>query len=150
MEVIVLCGLPGSGKSTFCREQLYNTHIRLNLDMLKTRHREKILLEAMIAAKQPFVVDNTNPKPADRARYIVPAKAAGFRVAIYYFSVPFHVASARNMQRPTKAIVPEKGMAAILKAMTIPTWEEGVDSLFRVSSEDGFNFDLHEDIGNEF
>lgn len=148
MEALILCGLPGSGKSTFCRERLYNTHIRLSLDMLRTRHREKLLLEAMLAAKQPFVIDNTNPAPADRARYIIPAKAAGFRVGIYYFAVPFQIASARNLQRNAKAVVPEKGMAAMRNTMTLPTWQEGADALFTVFSEDGFNFQIHEEKNN--
>jgi hypothetical protein len=35
--------------------------------------------------QQPFVVDNTNPTAAERAVYIAPAKAAGFRVIGYFF-----------------------------------------------------------------
>ena len=34
--------------------------------MLKTRHRESILIAACIEAKQPFVIDNTNPTPKER------------------------------------------------------------------------------------
>lgn len=64
MEAILLCGIQATGKSTFCRERLFSSHVRLNLDMLKTRHREDVLLRACIEAKQPFVIDNTNPKPA--------------------------------------------------------------------------------------
>ena len=62
MTAIILIGIPASGKSTFCKERLFDTHLRLNLDMLKTRHREKLLLQACIAAQQPFVVDNTNAR----------------------------------------------------------------------------------------
>ena len=61
MEAVILCGIQATGKSTFCHSRLYSTHIRLNLDMLKTRHREDVLFEACLRAKQPFVVDNTNP-----------------------------------------------------------------------------------------
>ncbi|MEQ9548531.1 MAG: hypothetical protein RIM23_02765 [Coleofasciculus sp. G3-WIS-01] len=43
MEAVILIGIQASGKSSFCRDRLYNTHIRINLDMLKTRHREAIL-----------------------------------------------------------------------------------------------------------
>lgn len=32
----------------------------INLDTLKTRNRERILLAACLEAKQPFVLDNTN------------------------------------------------------------------------------------------
>ena len=55
--------------------------------MLRTRYREELLLKACLDAKQPFVVDNTNPTSEERARYIEPAKQAGFRVFGYYFDV---------------------------------------------------------------
>ena len=63
MEAVILIGIQGSGKSTFCRDRFFNTHVRINLDMLKTRHREKLFLDACLAAKQPFVVDNYQPGP---------------------------------------------------------------------------------------
>ncbi|MEQ8541828.1 MAG: hypothetical protein RIB93_30755 [Coleofasciculus sp. D1-CHI-01] len=67
MEAVILIGIQASGKSSFCRDRFYNTHIRINLDMLKTRHREAILVQACLDAQQRFVVDNTNPTRADRA-----------------------------------------------------------------------------------
>ena len=48
-------GIPASGKSTFCLQRFFKTHLRINLDMLKTRQRERVLIEACIAARQPFV-----------------------------------------------------------------------------------------------
>ncbi len=86
MEAIIFTGIQGSGKSTFCRERFFHTHVRLSMDMLRTRHREAILLRACLDGKQPFVVDNTNPTAAERARYVTPARAAGFRVVGYYFA----------------------------------------------------------------
>ncbi len=85
MEIILFMGIQASGKSTFYQEYFSNTHIRINLDMLKTRHREKILLNACLEAKQRFVVDNTNPTVADRKKYITLAKASGFKIIGYYF-----------------------------------------------------------------
>ena len=60
MEAVILIGIQATGKSTFYKEYFYDTHVRINLDMLKTRRREDILLQACIQAKQSFVVDNTN------------------------------------------------------------------------------------------
>ena len=70
MEAIIFVGIQASGKSTFYRERFFDTHLRINLDMLKTRYREQLILRACIEAKQPFVVDNTNPSVEERARYI--------------------------------------------------------------------------------
>ena len=61
MEAIILCGLQGAGKSTYCRERYWDSHIRINLDMLRTRHRDKLMFTSCIKAKQSFVVDATNP-----------------------------------------------------------------------------------------
>ena len=41
MEAVILIGIQGAGKSTFYKDRFFNTHVRINLDMLKTRHREK-------------------------------------------------------------------------------------------------------------
>ena len=73
-EAILLIGLQGSGKSTFYRERFFATHVRINLDMLRTRRREILLLDACLAGGTPFVVDNTNPTLAARARYLTLAR----------------------------------------------------------------------------
>src|SRR5436309_15387453 len=99
MEAVIFVGVQGSGKSTFYREHFFDTHVRINLDMLRTRHREQVLLAACLASKQPLVVDNTNPLPADRARYIGLAREAGFRGVAYFFETPLKDAIRRNNQR---------------------------------------------------
>ena len=83
MEAIVLCGLQGAGKTTLYRDRWLETHVRISMDLLRTRAREAALLELCLATRQPFVVDNTNPTVADRRRYLEPARAAGFRVVGY-------------------------------------------------------------------
>jgi predicted kinase len=69
ITAIVFCGLQGSGKSTYFARRFADTHVRLNLDMLRTRNREDVLLHACLAVQQPFVADNTNPTPPQRSRY---------------------------------------------------------------------------------
>lgn len=70
MEAVILIGIQGAGKTTFYRERFFDTHIRLNLDMLRTRNRERFLMAACLHTEQRFVVDNTNVRIADRAGYI--------------------------------------------------------------------------------
>ncbi len=38
MEAVVFCGIQGSGKTSFYRERLLATHVRISLDLLRTRH----------------------------------------------------------------------------------------------------------------
>jgi predicted kinase len=85
MEAVILIGIQAVGKSTFYYQRFFDTHMRINLDMLRTRRREQILVEACLTAKQSFVVDNTNVTRAERARYIPLARAAQFHIVGYYF-----------------------------------------------------------------
>jgi predicted kinase len=133
MEAILFTGIQAVGKSTFYKERFFATHVRINLDMLKTRPRELLLLQACIAAQQPFVVDNTNTLKRDRARYIEAAKPAGFRIVGYYFQSSLKDALLRNSQREGKANIPAKGVLAAYQRLEIPSYTEGFDQLYYVS-----------------
>jgi predicted kinase len=142
MEAVIFVGVQGSGKSTFYRERFFDTHVRINLDMLHTRHREQLLLAACLAAKQPFVIDNTNPLPADRARYIGPARAAGFRVVAYFFDTTLRDAIQRNNQRTGKQKIPVPAIAGAFRKLQVPTPEEGFDDVYRVTVAPQGEFDV--------
>ncbi|HEY8601799.1 MAG TPA: ATP-binding protein [Thermomicrobiales bacterium] len=135
-EAIIFTGLQGAGKSTFYRERFFATHLRLNLDMLRTRRRERLLLEACLAGPTSFVADNTNPTIEERARFIAPARAAGFRIVGYYFDTPIAVCLKRNAARPAAERVPPIGLYGTRKRLRLPTPEEGFDALYRVQIAD--------------
>src|SRR5206468_3872870 len=130
---IVFCGLQGSGKSTFFAQRFADTHVRLNLDMLRTRKREDILLHACLAAQQSFVADNTNPLPGQRRRYAALARAAGFQVQCYYFDSTVAQAIARNQTRAEAARGPELAIRGTAAKLLAPTSDEGFDRLYRVT-----------------
>ena len=98
-ELILLIGIPAAGKSTFAREQLFDTHVRLNLDMLRTRVKEMRLLEACLKSRISCMVDNTNITRAGRARSIPLAKTARFRVTGYCLETSLETALRQNLQR---------------------------------------------------
>lgn len=137
METVVFTGIQAAGKSTFFKACFVDTHIRINLDMLRTRHREKLLIDACLQAKQPYVVENTNLTREERARYIPSAKRAGFRVIGYAFRVELDEALVRNALRDTRRRVPEKAVRAAFRRWQPPSWEEGFDALFDVWSSGG-------------
>src|SRR5688572_25328794 len=99
MEAVIFVGLQGAGKTTFYVERFLHTHLRISLDVLRTRHREQQMVQACLETRQPFVVDNTNPTAAERARYVVPARAAGFRVVGYFFEPDVPASIKRNANR---------------------------------------------------
>jgi predicted kinase len=144
VEAVIFVGLQGAGKSTFYKDRFFTTHVRVNLDMLKTRHREKRLVQACIETGQPFVVDNTNPTRAERAVYIQAAKDAGFRVVGYYLQSRVEDCKRRNGQRPPGQQVPLKGILGTAGRMELQTREEGFDALFYVRIDDTGAFVVEE------
>jgi predicted kinase len=134
MEAVVLCGLQGSGKTTLYRERFLDTHVRVSMDLLRTRPREAAFVELCLQLRQRFVVDNTNPTPADRRRYVEPARAMGFRVIGYLVEVDRALALARNAQRSGRARVPVAGVVGTDRRLIRPTPEEGFDDLWHATA----------------
>lgn len=132
MQLIIFTGVQASGKSTFYMLNLYHSHLRINLDMLKTRHRENIIFEAGLVSKTKMVIDNTNPTRMDRARYIQRARDAGFEVIAYYFETDLKSTLERNSYRTGRANIPEVGVRATYKKLEVPSLDEGFDEIFKV------------------
>lgn len=132
MQAIIFIGIQATGKSTFYKENFFSSHVHISLDLLRTRHREKIFLEACLQTQQPFVVDNTNPTNQDRQRYIGVAKANNYETIGYYFESKIKDAIARNNQRVGKALIPEKGIKGTYNRLETPSLDEGFDQLFFV------------------
>jgi len=144
LEAVIFAGLQGAGKSTFYRERFFTTHVRINLDMLRTRHRERRFLQVCLETRQPFVVDNTNPTRADRQVYIEATKQAGFRIVGYYFQSRVEDCKRRNEQRPVDERIPLKGLLGAAGRLQIPARDEGFDELYYVRIDEGNQFVVEE------
>lgn len=132
---VIMIGIQGSGKSEFYRRYLSDNYVRINLDTLKTRNREKQLLKDCIDAGKDFAVDNTNPTEMDRQRYIVPAKAAGYRIIGFFMESKLRACIARNNLREGKERIPAKAIAATSNKLQMPHYEEGFDELYFVAND---------------
>ena len=147
MEAIIFIGIPASGKSTLYHEKFADTHLRINLDMLKTRSREKILLDAVIKMKQPIVIDNTNVTANLRSAYLITLKAVKFTTIAYFFVPDFKLSVERNKNRKTK--VPLVAIKAMAKHLEIPTYAEGFDKIYEVTQyrdDETFHISLKDKI----
>jgi predicted kinase len=144
MEAVILVGIQGSGKSTFYKKRFSGTHTRINLDELKTRaHEQKVFADCLLE-RRSFVVDNTNTKATDRARYIGTARSAGYRVVGYFLESSLKDAIRRNSQRAGKAKVPVPAIAGALRRLEPMRKEEGFDQIFRVRNLDDGKFEVEE------
>jgi predicted kinase len=137
MEAVVLCGVQGSGKTTLYVERFLETHVRVSLDVVRTRAREEALVRLCLDRGQRFVVDNTNATPTERARYVEPARAAGFRVVGYLVEIDLADALARNERRSGRERVPVAGVVGTSRRLQRPTLEEGFDELWHATSAEG-------------
>jgi predicted kinase len=140
MEAVILIGIQGSGKSTFYRERFFDTHVRISLDLLKTRHREREFLRLCLATGQRFVVDNTNTRAAERAVYIAAARNAGFHIAGYFFDAPVREAMARNLKRAGAGKIPPAAVMGTWKRLEKPRLDENFHEIFLVSSSQQDHF----------
>lgn len=133
MEIVILTGIQGSGKSTFYQANFADTHVRINLDMLKTRSKERILVAACFAMQQKFVVDNVNPTKKDRQVYIAWAKVHKYKVIGYYFDVSLEECIQRNLTR--KKPIPVIGIRATNNKLQIPEMNEGYHQIHYVNNQ---------------
>ena len=134
--MVLLIGIPGSGKSTFFEKKLAADHVRVNLDTLKTRNREAHLIDTCFEEGNSFCVDNTNLTRAERAKYIAKAKACRWRVIGYFMQSVVKDCIARNELRTGNTRLPAKAVAAMSNRMELPARDEGFDELYFVEIKD--------------
>ena len=133
--MIIMMGLQGSGKSTFYEKYLSKNHVRVNLDTLKTRNKEHLLIDECLSEGKNFAIDNTNPTRADRARYISLAQENGYYIIGYFMESKIKDCIARNALREGKARVPDCAIAATSNKLEIPSFEEGFNELYFVKND---------------
>ena len=133
--IAILIGIQASGKSTFYHRFLAEDYVRVNLDTLKTRHQEQLLVDDCIRQGKSFAVDNTNPMKADRERYILPAKAAGYKIVGYFMESKLKACIERNNLRTGKENIPITAIASTSNKLQMPSYDEGFDELYFVKND---------------
>lgn len=131
-EVIVMIGIPGSGKTTFCKSRFFPGKVYISLDQLRSRKVEDELFSFCLRNKISCVIDNTNVNAVERRRYIPRARAAGARVVGYCFPADYEACMERNAKRLGRARVPEVGMRERSRSYRAPSLAEGFDALYGV------------------
>ncbi len=145
-RVIVLVGLPGSGKSTYLKR--YNLPA-LSSDALRQLLADdetdqsihgrvfaaiRYLLRQRIAIGRPVTyIDATHLTPAERRPYIVMGQRLGFQVEALFFDVPPEVCKQRNRSRPR--VVPDEVIDAMAARLVRPSRTEGFARVWIIKQE---------------
>jgi predicted kinase len=144
VELVVLVGLPGSGKSTFAAER-FPAHTVISRDRLPRNQRTPARLLALIgealARGESVVVDNTSPSLADRAPLIAEGRRRGAHLVACYFPPDVVGCRRRNAAREGQARVPEVAIFVAAKRLVRPTHDEGFHEVHevRLTSPAGFS-----------
>lgn len=138
MEMIILIGLQGAGKSTFYRTYFAETHELVSKDLLHTSKnrnknlRQSELIEQAFREQHSVVIDNTNVTVAERAALIQLGQAHQVQVIGYYFEAEVKQCVERNREREGKKQVPDKAIYITAARLVRPTYAEGFDKLYTV------------------
>lgn len=144
-ELAILIGLPGAGKTTFFRQRFAATHAQVSKDLMPRAARDKsarqlAAIERALAGGGSAVLDNTNPRAADRAAPIAIARRHRARTVAYFFP-PVVAESIRRNAARTPA-VPKVAIFTALKRLQPPSFEEGFDEIHDVSAAEGGGFSV--------
>ena len=150
MQAVIFCGVQASGKTTFYVERFLATHVRVSMDLMRTRHRERRFLDTCLETGQRFVVDNTNPTAAERRPYVSAARQAGFEVIGYEFRTRARDALARNERRSGRSRIPVAGLLGTYRRLEPLQAGEGFDELLvvEIAAAGGFVVSAHAGDGS--
>lgn len=130
-KLIILCGLPGSGKSYFSEHlaELKNVTV-VSRDQLGSNDEcDKVFMKGIKNKNMTVVVDKCNPTPKDREGWIKMAMISKKKVVVIYFDVDAQECIKRVKNRVGHPTIPfgrgESVVRSFDKQMIIPTDKEG-------------------------
>ncbi|GJQ12976.1 hypothetical protein GpartN1_g4767.t1 [Galdieria partita] len=139
--LLILTGIPGSGKTSFAKKLEAKGWCRVCQDELLTRQQCENYAITQLLQGKPIVIDRCNVTKEQRAIWIKLAKNANAVVGCLVFTTPLHICVSRVAQRSEhpnlKGNDPktESVIFQFAKDFCAPTAEEGIDFCRRIQTE---------------
>ncbi|XP_054664479.1 bifunctional polynucleotide phosphatase/kinase isoform X1 [Grus americana] len=136
-EVVVAVGFPGAGKSTFLKTHFVPAgYVYVNRDTLGSWQRCVAACTDALTRGRPVAVDNTNPDPESRQRYVACARAAAVPCRCLHFTATLeqarHNCRFRDMTESGHIPVTDVVLHGYRSKFVAPSPDEGFAQILRV------------------
>jgi predicted kinase len=137
--LILMIGLPGSGKSTWTRRNASGAIVVSQDDLIDAitplgfeysarpiyAAAEEVIARAALEAGRTVIVDRTNRTPALRARWVAIGQEAQCKAVAMVMSIDVETCRTRNRARTGQRRVSEERMDRMIAVFERPTLDEG-------------------------
>jgi len=128
LEMVILIGFPGSGKTTFAKKHFNDTYKIVSGDDLKTMKKITNYTRKMLEEKHSVIIDSTNASKKKRAEFIEIAKTFNIPVRCIYITTSLEESIYRNNERAKDGNgVPKIVYNVYKKHFEEPTQDEGCE-----------------------
>ncbi|XP_057260350.1 bifunctional polynucleotide phosphatase/kinase [Pezoporus wallicus] len=136
-EVVVAVGYPGAGKSTFLKTHFVPAgYVYVNRDTLGSWQSCVAACEAALAQGRSVAIDNTNPDPESRQRYVACARAAAVPCRCLHFTASLeqaqHNCRFRDMTESGHVPVTDMVLYGYRNRFVPPSLSEGFSRLLLI------------------
>lgn len=151
--LVLMMGIPGSGKSTWANKVLnpkmdsYISRDEIRYSLIKEDEeyfaKENEVLQIFIKkindaiknTKRYVYADATHLNPKSRLKLLKNLTNKPDCIYTAFLDIPLNIALQRNEMRTGRALVPKNAIYNMYKSIILPTKKEGIDVLFKINSE---------------
>jgi len=151
-EMIIMVGMPASGKSSFVKKYLVpKGYTRINRDTLKTQAKCMAVAQESLSSGKSVVIDNTNPNPESRAQYVDIARKFKIPCRCFLMTSPRKLADHLNIFRENLTEgatprIPDIAFNVYKKKYKEPTKTEGFTEIKKINFVPEFSSEQEKEV----